>query len=145
MQSKNGRVQTLYVFLRSDETPMKMCVLDMDCLFGLPSGVVEMLGDLWGEVAADRDMGVSKLLQTEVTVVLLVEVSGAWRMFSWRRPLPIQSGGRGTAECYYQAMTSWFLALDLQEIAMMCNRRHVLFCTDREGAQAKGQRCHSRA
>ena len=90
-------------------------------------------------------MGVSKIVQTEVTVVCLVVVGNDWRMFSWRPPLPNQSLGRTTAECYFQTIVAWFEALDLSEIEKAFCRRHVLYCTDREGAQAKGQRCHSRA
>ena len=54
VNNRGGRCHTIYIFVRSDETPLKMCVLDMDTLFGLPSAVVEALGELWGDVAGKK-------------------------------------------------------------------------------------------
>jgi len=68
-----GIMMTLYVFMRSDETPLKMCVLDLDALFGLPDTIVNLLGDLLGDVC-DRSSDVAKILQIEIALVALAVV-----------------------------------------------------------------------
>ena len=88
--SLGGKRHTLYVFFRCDETPLKMCVLDLDTLFGIPTHLIQELGDMFGEIC-DRTVGVSKLLQSEITFVILVSIDSMWRMFSWCPPMPIQS------------------------------------------------------
>jgi hypothetical protein len=91
VKSRGGLLKSFYVFVRYDETPMKMTVLDTDWLYGLEGNLAEQLLKLLPGDALVKDAGVAKLLQTEVIVSALTKVGDTWRLFSWNPPLHIQA------------------------------------------------------
>ena len=99
VKAQGGRAISLTLYLRMDETPMRVCVLDLNALYGLPEAICKALEGLFTE-ECDRNDGVAKILQYEVTIVALTKVRSSYRLWSWCVPTPTQTLGRGTAECY---------------------------------------------
>jgi len=139
VHDKNGRLMTLYIFHRQDETPLKMTTCDLEGLYALAN---EKIAHLTGKLPENtvNDAGVAKILQTEFHVCALTKVDSHYSLYSWSPPVPLQSLGRGTGECYFQAGVAQQLSLAVDDHAKSFERRADFYCSDREGAQAKARR-----
>ncbi|CAK0877078.1 unnamed protein product, partial [Prorocentrum cordatum] len=62
----DGILHTLYTFIRFDETPLRLTVVDKNVFFGLPQDVIDEVAGFFSERHEARDAGVAKLLQIEV-------------------------------------------------------------------------------
>jgi len=143
---KGHDLETWWMFLRCDETPLTMTIVDDQCLHALPEEVRHLVEDAVKDERG-RDVGIEKLLQIEVTIVVEVRVGNDWTMFSWRVPIPILALGRTTAECYFQAITMVQAAIAMFQMEIGFPRSFVHTCVDREGGLGKALRAlrHARA
>ena len=137
-------VYATYIFQRCDETPLQMSVVDVDCLYAWPQHMVDQTV---GRVPdyTEKDRGVTKLLQTELVVCALTRVGDRWQLLSWKPPVPGQSLGRATSECYFQSTMTSEVALGIDEISKQYNHKQCYVCADRESSLLKSERCKESA
>ena len=82
-------------------SPLKLCILDLDTVYGLDDVLGAKVHDLLRDGDFDRDWGLAKLLQVEFQLAILVETPPHFRLLSWRVPLPITGMARATvSSCY---------------------------------------------
>ena len=141
--ARGGKLHAIYRFLRCDETPMKMTIVDNDALELLPTELQEKLQQLYAQFGQDKDIGIAKLLQCEMQVAVLVEVRGAWRVFSWQPPCPIQSMSRCTPENYALCLHAHEQSLGFDDLADGFQYKRIWRNTDGDGAVGRSRRVFS--
>lgn len=132
------------LFTRYDETPMRLCVVDSEAMWRLPTphgaDAQGVMATFQSAITTDRDSAVTKLLQTEYIVSVLVSVRGEFYNFTFRPMVPIQSLGRTTGEVYVKCLRETEKALGLHEFVPRFKRFQRCSCTDGDSAIAKAER-----
>ena len=112
-----GKAHCFYIFVKYDESPMKMTLVDADVLYGLDDELQASLAALFSDAQVkERDSGPVKLLQTQYTVAALYEVNSDFKLFTWRPPCPIQAMSRTTHQNYALALKLSSSALGLDTL-----------------------------
>lgn len=144
--AKGGSLVAAYLFMRCDETPLMMTVVDNDLLTLLPDELqaqLQLAQDA-GYLPRIRDQGVAKLLQVEMTVVVLVEVGGSWKAFTYRPPCPILSMARCTPENYHSCLHMLQSALGFETVADGFMYQRGWRTSDGDNAVVRCKRYHGR-
>ena len=138
--ASGGELLVAYIFFRTDETPMRMAVADVDGCLGLPPKTMAHLVGAPEMEEPAKVIGVRKLLQSEYHVALLVRTGDKLGVFSWSPMVPIQAIQRTRSQCYHQACCLRLSSLGIQVEIRRYRRRVYFNCVDREGGLAKGLR-----
>ena len=143
VNSSDGVMQTLYCFIRYDETPMRCYVVDTDSLYEILTAEQRAYFDSifneeekldFAQAQMSGTMGMSKLLQTEMVVCALCCVHERWRVFSWRIPTLIFAMESTNAKCYYTCLSVQLSFLGLGEFVSHFRRFQKVSLTDGAGA-----------
>ena len=91
-----------------------------------------------------RDEGMTKILQTELTFAILVEVHGRWKLMSWKVPTPLLAMSGSSADCYWRCVHFLLSLLDIDGLAKDFKRVQRLSLTDGDAACEKFERVEAR-
>ena len=139
-----GSCVSLTLYVRYDETPMKLVVADSDELWGLGPEFFSTK-----DVAADslavlnktiRDCAPAKLLQTEYKLAALVCIGARYYLFVFDVVTPIQSLGKTTSCAYWAALKRSEDALGLGDIKSKFAFVQRCACTDGDNAIDRAER-----
>ena len=127
--------------VRFDETPLRLLVLDSETLWQLADCTSDTLRSVLAEAAAAAsDAAITKLLQTERHIALLVWVGGQYFSFRFRPPAWVQSMGRTTANCFYHCTWLSWCALQVEDEVKRFMYRDKLVATDGDLAIGRAER-----
>jgi hypothetical protein len=131
---------SLTSFLRCDESSMKLVTVDADFMFELPPEFSHLEAEWQKHMALARDVGPTKLLQTEIVVTIMVMLGGKYTIFSFPVLVPIQAMGRTTSSTYYLCLERTWRLVGIADLAFFFERVQRAFCSDGDGALERQDR-----
>ena len=149
VKSKGGHLQTLSLFMRCDETPMKLVTVDMDAVWGhvpeefnaaVCASEDSSIRDLMELVS--RASAPTKLLQTEYIVTALFSIGHQYHLVTFRCIPPVQALARTTSHVYFAALQQSETWLGLEQLKAEFDRAQRGSCTDGDGAIGRAERAH---
>lgn len=139
-----GSLVSFSTFVRYDETPMKLAVVDTDVLLGLPTELFDVravsLESQNHLRQALRDTAPAKLLQMELMFSCLVRLGERFVLLAFRVVCPVQAMARTTACVYFDSAAKLEATFNLEDVQSQYNRVQRASCTDGDGAIAKAER-----
>ena len=142
--ASGGRLVELSYHVMTDETPMKVAIIDSEEWWDLPDKWTSKDREHYDRLLkkASADSGTEKLLQTLAVVTALVFVGGRWWLFTWRPPLPYMALSSRSASSLYTAQLMLENLLGLREITsrFAWERIDRGSTTDHDGALGRAER-----